>query len=490
MELMESQEQKKQFVRRLMVAACECGSLEYQYLNLPEDHGVYFEDVDHPLMNANDHEGNKHIMQFGRCDAEANPKNIMSNMLAKVSPAFALINKAKEAMGCEGCKCSPMVINSWAKGDTANRLDGAPCITNESTLHCLYGGLIKITEIPKSADEDENADNVDAPEEEEYNPLDTVPEAMQDKINSMNENAASESDSSAQDSSADAGAGNGPESGNSAAGNGAAGGTGGGSSMTGGASGGGMSGGASWGDMGDASGLLSDAQQWYQDNGQDFMEMYAVSDALIDQNYMRNRAQVLNPACFNDEGFIADASLLDNFNMGGSNLARIGGSCIAAFNLMRVLGAPMEMCDIIRDAERRQTVKGFMDEGPMGISLCSMVDGMRSKGMSAKLVCGERTISSALKMKAGEAAVLGISDKGKTQFCTLKCGAAGKISCAERPEMSVEKMCSVTSGKKMAMMKVGSAKKFTEAVKDTGLEKRKISSGKIQKAGVLRKIGQ
>ena len=123
--------QKKQFVRRLMVAACECGSLEYQYLNLPEDHGVYFQDVDHPLMNANDHKGDKHIMQFGRCKAETNPKNIMSKMLSKISPAFALINMAKEAMGCDGCKCSPKVINSWKNGDKANRLDGAPCITNE-----------------------------------------------------------------------------------------------------------------------------------------------------------------------------------------------------------------------------------------------------------------------------------------------------------------------------------------------------------------------
>lgn len=34
--------QKKQFVRRLMVAACECGSLEYQYLNLPEDTACIF----------------------------------------------------------------------------------------------------------------------------------------------------------------------------------------------------------------------------------------------------------------------------------------------------------------------------------------------------------------------------------------------------------------------------------------------------------------
>lgn len=168
--------QKKQFVRRLMVAACECGSLEYQYLNLPEDHGVYFQDVDHPLMNANDHKGDKHIMQFGRCKAETNPKNIMSKMLSKISPAFALINMAKEAMGCDGCKCSPKVINSWKNGDKANRLDGAPCITNESRLYCFYGGLIKITEMPKSADEDESAENVDAPEEKEYNPLDTVPE--------------------------------------------------------------------------------------------------------------------------------------------------------------------------------------------------------------------------------------------------------------------------------------------------------------------------
>jgi len=475
--------QKKQFVRRLMVAACECGSLEYQYLNLPEDHGVYFQDVDHPLMNANDHKGDKHIMQFGRCKAETNPKNIMSKMLSKISPAFALINMAKEAMGCDGCKCSPKVINSWKNGDKANRLDGAPCITNESRLYCFYGGLIKITEMPKSADEDESAENGDAPEEKEYNPLDTVPESMRDKINSKNESMSPSEGSSTSDSAADAGAAGGVQ--------GAGGSSGGG--MSGSSSGGGMSGGSApegGGFSGDTSGLASDAQQWYQDNEQDFMEMYAVSDALIDQNYMANRAQVLNPACFNEGGFIADSSLLYNFNMGGSNLARVGAGCIAAFNLMHILGMPMEMCDIIRDAERRQTVKGFMDEGPMAVSLCSMADGMKAKGMPAKLLCGEKAMSSAMKMKAGEAAVVGISDKGKAQFCTLKCGAEGKISCAEHPGLSVEKLCSVSPGKQLAVMKVGNARKVTDAVKGAGLENRKLGAVRAPKEGVFHKMGR
>lgn len=477
--------QKKQFVRRLMVAACEYGTLEYQYLNLPEDHGVYFQDVDHPLMNANDHKGDKHIMQFGRCNAETNPKNIMSKMLSKINPAFALIYKAKEAMGCEGCKCSPKVINSWKNGDKANRLDGAPCITNESKLYCFYGGLIKITEMPKSADGDESAENVDAPEEKEYNLLNTVPESMRDKINNRNESASSP-ESSASDSPAGAG-------GTQGAGSGMSSGSAGGGMSGSSAGGGGMSGGSapeSGAFSGDTSGLVSDAQQWYQDNEQDFMEMYAVSDALIDQNYMANRAQVLNPACFNEEGFIADSSLLYNFNMGGSNLARVGAGCIAAFNLMRILGMPMEMCDIIRDAERRQTVKGFMDEGPMAVSLCSMADGMKAKGMQAKLLCGEKAVSSAMKMKAGEAAVVGISDKGKARFCTLKCGAEGKISCAERPGLSVEKFCSVSPGKQMAVMKVGNARKVTDAVKGAGLENRKLGAVKAPRDGVFRKMGQ
>lgn len=471
---MDTPEQKKQFVRRLMVAACECGSLEYQYLNLPEDHGVYFQDVDHPLMNANDHKGDKHIMQFGRCNAEANPKNIMSKMLSKINPAFALMQMAKEAMGCDGCKCSPKVINSWKDGDAANRLDGAPCITNKSKLYCFYGGLIKITEMPKNADEDESAENVDAPEEKEYNLLNTVPESMRDKINSKNESMSSSDGGSASDS---------PAGGTQGAGSG----------TSGGSAGGGMPGGSapeSGAFSGDTSGLVSDTQQWYQDNEQDFMEMYAVSDALIDQNYMANRTQVLNPACFNEEGFIADSSLLYNFNIGGSNLARVGAGCIAAFNLMCILGMPMEMCDIIRDAERRQTVKGFMDEGPMAVSLSSMADGMKAKGMPAKLLCGEKAMSSAMKMKAGEAAVVGISDKGKARFCTLKCGAEGKISCAERPGLSVEKLCSVSSGKQMAVMKVGSARKVTDAVKGAGLEKRKVGAVRAPKEGVFHKMGR
>lgn len=458
---MGAESEEKQFVRRLMMAHCECGSEDFnQYLNLPEDHGVYFQDVDHPLMNANDHEAKKHIMQFGRCQAESNPKNVMSDVLSKINPVFAMIDKAKDAMGSEGCKCSPKVINSWEHVDKANRLDGAPAITNKSVLHCFYGGKITITEI--TPDPDANKDQAEQQDQEESNIMDTLPKAMQDKINNMNQNAASQGEGGEGDSAGGA-------TGDGGAGGSSGGGTSGG---TGGASGGAATGSmgtalggaaesALTGGMGEMSGLISDTRQWYQDNAQDFMEMYAVSDALIGQNYMNNRSQVINPACFNEEGFIADASLLYNFNMGGSNVSRIGGSCVAEYNMMQALGEPMELCDIIRGAERRQTISGFMDGGPMGVSLCSMADGMRAMGRTAGMVCGRSAVSAAMNLGTGEAAVLGISDNGKTQFCTLQCGAAGKVRCAEHPKLSVEALCSHSEGKQLAMLKVGCVNNMT-----------------------------
>lgn len=119
-----AQEKPKEFVQRLMVAKCDKGTLKYQYLNLPKDHGVYFQDLDHPLMNANDHKADRHILQFGRCTAETNPKNVAGKVLSATVPLFNILDKAKSAMGCDGCKCSPKTLKVWEETNEGNCLDG------------------------------------------------------------------------------------------------------------------------------------------------------------------------------------------------------------------------------------------------------------------------------------------------------------------------------------------------------------------------------
>ena len=53
---------EKAFQTRLCTAQCQYGSIKDQYINIPKDHGVYFQDTDHPLLNANDHVADKHIL--------------------------------------------------------------------------------------------------------------------------------------------------------------------------------------------------------------------------------------------------------------------------------------------------------------------------------------------------------------------------------------------------------------------------------------------
>ena len=65
-------EERPQYVTRLMKAKCSFGSMS-QYLNLPKDHGVWYHSEDTPIMNANDHEPEQHILHFGRCTSSKNP---------------------------------------------------------------------------------------------------------------------------------------------------------------------------------------------------------------------------------------------------------------------------------------------------------------------------------------------------------------------------------------------------------------------------------
>lgn len=177
---------KKQYVYRLMKAQCSCGSKKFkQNLNLPKDHGVLYQDEDYPLMNANDHVANEHILTFGRCTSMTNPNGAVGFALASaVIPIIggALMKKLA------GVKCEPMTIVPWIKVDEDYLIDGAPALTLESELPCYYGGVIKIVLEPVNQDDENKEGTEEAPEEtpeEEKDIKKQLPSEVQEKLDSF-----------------------------------------------------------------------------------------------------------------------------------------------------------------------------------------------------------------------------------------------------------------------------------------------------------------
>lgn len=394
-------EKKEEYVKRLSAAVCTYGSMEYQYLNLPKDHGVYYQDTDHPLMNANDHHGKKHVMHFGKCSSDSNPKNVMSDLLSKTVPVLGLLNMAKDAMGCSGCKCAPRTLRSWDVENKDNRLDGAPGISNTSELICMYGGVITMTDIPQDeTQEEENEENKEEAEEEK-DILDTLPAGMADKIRQMN----------------------------------------------------------------GAEALAADTQDWYGDNGEFFAQDYACTPQMSAQNYANNSTQMISADCMNGAGFITDTEGLANFNIAGTNAAAIGDGCAAAYNVLQALGTPLGLAEVIRGMERKQTVAGFIDQGPVAVSMCAMADFLSGMGFSAGLSFPARLSENAIQLKKGQAAVLGTSKKkrkGKDRqesFCTITRGETGLV-CAERPHLPIEAVFREKSEGTMMLMTVDAKNKI------------------------------
>ncbi len=176
---------KKQYVYRLMKAQCSCGSKKFkQNLNLPQDHGVLYQDENYPLMNANDHVANEHILTFGRCTSMANPNGAVGFALA--STIIPIIGGAL-LKNLAGVKCEPMTIVPWINVDKDYLIDGAPALTVESELPCYYGGVIKIVLEEVTQDdatqggEEENVEQV----QEEEDIKKQLPSEVQEKIDSF-----------------------------------------------------------------------------------------------------------------------------------------------------------------------------------------------------------------------------------------------------------------------------------------------------------------
>lgn len=147
------------YITRLTWASCSLGTMDNK-LNLPTDHGVIFGDEETPLMNANDHEPNKHVIHFGRCTSCMNPQNYTQSM-ALMGPAGLALKAAGALIGASGipgsdiikkitadscCKCTPKTYKAWENENKDHIIEGAPALTEKSCLSCVFGGTITINE--------------------------------------------------------------------------------------------------------------------------------------------------------------------------------------------------------------------------------------------------------------------------------------------------------------------------------------------------------
>ncbi len=151
----------KEYVCRLAHIECSCGT-KVNYLNAPQDHGIRFAGGE-PLLNENDHEPgtNKNIVHFGQCKSCNNPKNMaLIGGIAGVTAAFTGGIGAVAAAGViggavidafGGCKCNPKTFTPWEDvgddiDDKTHIVEGAPVLSTEHQLTCMYGGVITITD--------------------------------------------------------------------------------------------------------------------------------------------------------------------------------------------------------------------------------------------------------------------------------------------------------------------------------------------------------
>ncbi len=304
---------KTQYVTRLMKAKCSFGSMS-QYLNLPLDHGVWFQSPDTPIMNANDHEPEKHILHFGRCTSSKNPGNTINleeMIIGALFPFGGFLGSKllKKLLNCEGCKCKPMTITPWKETDEDYYIDGAPAVTVESTLQCYYGGSITI-DTESETKGDENTDETVETEEKGYHSTNKMPASMADKINDFC---------------------SGPQDGSDSAFDGA------------------------------------------MDSMAGAMSMYAVSPEKSAGNYANNKAQQMPPGAVDAAGNIIDSSALGNYKLGNGTVASQGDGVVAAYNAVNMLFQNPDMASIIRFFELLPYIMGNASLGEESYGLVALL---------------------------------------------------------------------------------------------------------------------
>ena len=135
--------------------------------------------------------------------------------------------------------------------------------------------------------------------------------------------------------------------------------------------------------------------------------------------------------------------------MGGASVALIGTGCVSAYNAMHALGATQPLSDVIMAAEMQQTVPGYINQGPMEVSMMSTAVMFQGMGCKTTALTAEDLLGTGMKkgtVRENSVAIVGkTGTDGKPQFHTLKAERNGKLCCMENRKLSTEKIVSKTS---------------------------------------------
>lgn len=392
--------QKPQYVTRLTKAKCTFGSMS-QYLNLPEDHGVWFHSQDTPIMNANDHEPNKHILHFGRCTSSKNPSNSLFNMEDMVingvlncltGGMFGIYTslfgsqQLKKMLGCEGCKCKPMTITPWKNVDDDYYIEGAPAITQNSYLNCYYGGKIEIDLSEEDAESDEKSSA--EIEEKAYDSRLKMPSSMVDKLNEFC---------------------NGNE---------------------------------------DTSSAFSDVVAAGEAGS------YGVSPETSAENYRHNKQQSIPSGATDSNGNIVDQSAMGNYRIGNTTLADQGEGVLAAYNIINmVLGNP-NLSNIIQFFEILPFILGTNMLGKNTYGFVALLIYLIAQNLEVSLaVKKEKTKKTEKTGKIGKMKSSTHSRTGKVQ---------GSIHTAQEKMVATTKAAKTTKSKQGKVAVKGTMKKYSD----------------------------
>lgn len=104
---------------------------------------------------------------------------------------------------------------------------------------------------------------------------------------------------------------------------------------------------------------------------------------------------------------------------------------MAAYNLLNAVGMKPDLGRLIMSAERQQTIPGYMDQGPMAVSMLSTKNTLSRMGVSAKPM-NPNNLMKAVR-KPGTTAILATARKGMSpEYHTLKSDKKGKFQCMDR----------------------------------------------------------
>lgn len=141
---------EKDYIVRLRYAKCSMGTMENK-LNCPLDHGIVFGEEEQPILNANDHISQEHIINFGTCTSPTNPGGGVKEFFK--NPLKFITNGISGLFGSKKCECVPKTVLPWVNVKEDHVIEGAPALTSESKLACFYGGIISISPLPDSETE-------------------------------------------------------------------------------------------------------------------------------------------------------------------------------------------------------------------------------------------------------------------------------------------------------------------------------------------------